>query len=568
MLNESNFGEILPNKIYNNLKERFNFTELKLLGTGNFGDAYSVNDKLVMKITKDRSEAMENLNLVGKNLKYIANPYNIFKVDFNSKELYVIILEKLKTSEDIDRKYKRLLHIFNDIFKIELFDLIDDIALGYNDMYEENKEKIDNYLNNNLEDKKFFNGLINIARETHLKGVESLDYVNSSNLGYKENGDLAFFDLGFGNYFKQSKNQPEIINVDEREIKYMPNSSSVEVKKECRIGGTGNTSKACNQGDINNLNLRKINEDKPLSKTFIEQHWNTLKPQDRNNKLYFSWYNKALNNTLTPEERKHFLFLLKNGKSMYNAGILTTKNENYLNEDKILTYNINGRKEVDVFINPRSLISFDAGIRGIISSNGDLYVIDDAYNVIHNHFARFLNLNGYPILNDPYEDLSKNIPVVRYDKTNDFYLGESFNIERHESNGMDELLRKAKQKNPQYNFYNVNVFNATDDPEDNKENLINESYSETKKALLKSKSIPKELKEKILTYLNGGSTYHDGGRLHGLKKPKIKNKSFNGVGLGADKDGFYVYTHRAASKRYESPDKIPNKDIDFIESTG
>lgn len=326
MINESKFGEILPNKIYNNLKERFNLTELNLLGTGNFGDAYSINNKLVMKITKDRSEAMENLNLISKNLKYIANPYNVFKVNFNGNELYVIILEKLKTSQDIDKKYKRLKHIFNDIFKIELFDLIDDIALGQNYLYEENKHRIDNYFSKNNDDKMFFDGLINIARETYLNGVESMDYVNSSNLGYNENGDLAFFDLGFGNYFKQSKNQPETMSVDEREMKYMPNSNSVEVKKECRISGTGSTSKACNQGDINNLNLSKINEDKPISKIFIKQHWNSLNEKDRNNKLYLNWYNKALNNTLTPEERKHFLFLLKNGKSMYNAGILTTKN--------------------------------------------------------------------------------------------------------------------------------------------------------------------------------------------------------------------------------------------------
>ena len=99
--------------------------------------------------------------------------------------------------------------------------------------------------------------------------------------------------------------------------------------------------------------------------------------------------------------------------------------------------------------------------------------------------------------------------------------------------------------------------------------MINEGdYSKTKKSLSLSKSIGKEMKEEIEKYLAGGSTYHEGGRVHGLKKPKVKGKQFKGVGLGADKNGFFVYTHRAASKRYKSPDKIPQKSIDFIESTG
>jgi hypothetical protein len=76
------------------------------------------------------------------------------------------------------------------------------------------------------------------------------------------------------------------------------------------------------------------------------------------------------------------------------------------------------------------------------------------------------------------------------------------------------------------------------------------------------------MKEEILKYFAGGSTYHEGGIVHGLKKPKVEGKSFDGVGMGADKDGFFVYTHRARSKSYSSPDKIPVKEIKFIESTG
>ena len=54
----------------------------------------------------------------------------------------------------------------------------------------------------------------------------------------------------------------------------------------------------------------------------------------------------------------------------------------------------------------------------------------------------------------------------------------------------------------------------------------------------------------------------------GLSKPQNTKQNFNGVSLGKDKDGFFVYTHRARSNSYESPEKIPQGRIDFIESTG
>ena len=41
----------------------------------------------------------------------------------------------------------------------------------------------------------------------------------------------------------------------------MAGSSTVNVKKKCRLGGLGNTSEPCNQGDINNLELKTIKEE-------------------------------------------------------------------------------------------------------------------------------------------------------------------------------------------------------------------------------------------------------------------------------------------------------------------
>lgn len=96
-------------------------------------------------------------------------------------------------------------------------------------------------------------------------------------------------------------------------------------------------------------------------------------------------------------------------------------------------------------------------------------------------------------------------------------------------------------------------------------------FSNNKAALMRSKTISKEMKEEILKYFTGGSTYHEGGRVHGLSKPKeLRDKSskIDGVSMGADKNGFYVYTHRARSKSHPTPCKITVKEINFIESTG
>jgi hypothetical protein len=92
-------------------------------------------------------------------------------------------------------------------------------------------------------------------------------------------------------------------------------------------------------------------------------------------------------------------------------------------------------------------------------------------------------------------------------------------------------------------------------------------YQENKKSLHLSRKISDKMKELIEPLMNTGSKVKTG-FVTGLKKPEGLSKKMSGVGLGADDDGFFVYTHRAASKRYASPDEIPEKDIKWIESTG
>lgn len=85
-----------------------------------------------------------------------------------------------------------------------------------------------------------------------------------------------------------------------------------------------------------------------------------------------------------------------------------------------------------------------------------------------------------------------------------------------------------------------------------------------------SRKIPKAMKDAILKYVTSSSRYSEG-RVFGLKKPNGMSsisKKISGVSMGADKDGFFVYTHRCRSKSYKNPLKIPKKTIEFVKSTG
>ena len=89
-------------------------------------------------------------------------------------------------------------------------------------------------------------------------------------------------------------------------------------------------------------------------------------------------------------------------------------------------------------------------------------------------------------------------------------------------------------------------------------------------SLKRSRKISIAMKNKIEKYVTSSSKYRNG-VLTGLKKPSIlnsKSKKAKGVSMGADKNGFFVYTHRARSKSKKTPNGITAKEINFIESTG
>ena len=318
IMNEGLEREITDN-IANVVSQKYNYGNPKYIGSGNFGVAYDNGNDLILKVTSDKSEANENLMLIGKQLKYIAQLYKVFSVKSKStdKEIYVIILEKLKTNPAEFKAIKdRMDFAFSKILGFNYPDVVDYYVNGPSPGLDVDSEKVDKYLLRNPKDAEFFNDILKIGNEVKNYGIESMDYINPLNLGYKKDGNLGFFDVGFGNPYFKANYKPEEITVDEdgsskfstenniaqddfptydqndtspltdnnipvntnedlnyhhvndatqdkyeideRIVSSMPGSSSVEVKKKCRLAGNGNTSTACNQGDIGNLNVKKI----------------------------------------------------------------------------------------------------------------------------------------------------------------------------------------------------------------------------------------------------------------------------------------------------------------------
>jgi tRNA nucleotidyltransferase/poly(A) polymerase len=202
---EKEYGDSMAKFVANKL----NLGTVEHLGGACFGQAYDVGDNKVLKITSDKSEAYNNMKLIGKDLKYIAEPYNVFelapKLHSISRRSWVIILEKLTT--DADYFYGMFDRMKDYSKKLTNYDVSYPPRSYYNssDVYNnEYRSKIESYLVDYPDDANFYYNIMAIADELKKYGINSEDFCNSGNLGFK--GDnIAYFDLGCG-----SGNNPDL----------------------------------------------------------------------------------------------------------------------------------------------------------------------------------------------------------------------------------------------------------------------------------------------------------------------------------------------------------------------
>ena len=106
-----------------------------------------------------------------------------------------------------------------------------------------------------------------------------------------------------------------------------------------------------------------------------------------------------------------------------------------------------------------------------------------------------------------------------------------------------------------------------------KEFFFSKDNRSIKDIILNLRGISKEMKVEALTllkpYTKAGKSKITELNLAPSLIDKIKSGGYpSGFSMGMDKNGYFIHTHRARSKSYESPDKISVRDIKFIDSTG
>lgn len=230
-----------------------------LIGGRTCGSAYLSGGR-VYKITTDKSEAIESNKIVGKHNQYLVDVYNVKKVNntLTDVEVYLIVMEHLNTNRD--SIFAEIEDALTDLFEKELGIHFMDLIYYYRfqpDTYKnEYGEDVNRILSTNQREKYYYDSLLKITDELKANGIDSLD-LQYHNLGLKPNGNLGFFDLGYGD----EHGKVNTINVNERVMSYMKNSKAVGIKRKCMLGGNGDgTSTACNKGDIKNITLSNINE--------------------------------------------------------------------------------------------------------------------------------------------------------------------------------------------------------------------------------------------------------------------------------------------------------------------
>lgn len=149
-------------------------------------------------------------------------------------------------------------------------------------------------------------------------------------------------------------------------------------------------------------------------------------------------------------------------------GIIQEEINKYLSDGVIkeellgdYTGHMGSKTSFEIYKNPKSIIKMDDSMRGIVDSDGNLYVAtakgDEKYSVtLHMEIGNFLREKGLIPKNYITDGALNYIGVHRHGNTNDFYLGESISYTILSNDNYkkqtEEIFKKAKQKNPTLDF--------------------------------------------------------------------------------------------------------------------
>jgi len=158
-------------------ENNINPDELSYLGSGDFGEAYSIGDGRVLKKTSSKNEFNLAKQMEGKNVPVLESIAKIYKTDIINGQMF-IILEELEEDSHIEDLYYELQNYLDE----------QGLPIQYIDHLDTDELDISDELQNFMDD------LDDIIRAYRYLGVEASD-IRPENMGYSKEGKLKAFDI-------------------------------------------------------------------------------------------------------------------------------------------------------------------------------------------------------------------------------------------------------------------------------------------------------------------------------------------------------------------------------------
>lgn len=159
------------------LENNIDADNLQYLGKGQFGEAYSIGDGRVLKITSSRREFEIAKELENNNAPVLESFAKIYKAEIVENQK-IIILEELLEDSNIEYLYYELENRLSE----------QGLHIQYVSYLDTDELEISEELN------KFINDLEDIIRAYRYLGIEASD-IQPDNLGYSKDGTLKAFDI-------------------------------------------------------------------------------------------------------------------------------------------------------------------------------------------------------------------------------------------------------------------------------------------------------------------------------------------------------------------------------------
>lgn len=158
-------------------ENNINPNDLNYLGSGDFGEAYSIGDGRVLKKTSSKNEFNLAKQMEGKDIPVLNSFAKIYKTDIIDNQM-LIILEELEEDSRVEYLFYELLDYLNE----------QGLSIQYINYLDTDEIKISDEL------QSFIDDLDDIISAYRYLGIEASD-IRPENMGYSKDGKLKAFDI-------------------------------------------------------------------------------------------------------------------------------------------------------------------------------------------------------------------------------------------------------------------------------------------------------------------------------------------------------------------------------------